>query len=371
MIYHIKIFCGKLNKKMTEEVGTEKSPTKPLYLTMQEVQRLQKEKKETEDILNQKYEIDNKIKNIKLQIQEEELTLQMMQEMETIHNAEKLDKEKINMHIKEKQDLEIQKEELQGELNKISSLTNEKNSFKMWYIMSTILLIFGIIFFTLKNYEIASISIAVLILLIIISSVKKYSEMRKKLQLKKEEESKKRRILSKIELIQNDVIRQQNEIEKLEEDRNLKLNLAKENIRRKYEIYSKIKIEDNISNSNIIQEQNYINELKLNLNRYELNKKYITEKAEHLLQIEEKLNSAEQCLTELLEYQNALNIAKEELSNAYYEMRESITPKFTENLSRAVKNITDEKYKKVKVNEKNELMLENANRKLCECKSIK
>lgn len=42
-------------------------------------------------------------------------------------------------------------------------------------------------------------------------------------------------------------------------------------------------------------------------------------------------------------------------------MRESITPKFTENLSNSIKSITSGKYKTVKVNEENGLILETEN----------
>ena len=69
------MYCGRINKKQSEEIGTEKSPTKPFYIAKQRVEMLKKEKQEIEAILPQKYEIDEKIKNTKKEIQEEEITL--------------------------------------------------------------------------------------------------------------------------------------------------------------------------------------------------------------------------------------------------------------------------------------------------------
>ena len=139
----------------------------------------------------------------------------------------------------------------------------------------------------------------------------------------------------------------------------------KEQINRKYGIYSKIGVDGDICSSNLVQEQKYINELNLNLNRYELNKKMLIEKAEKLSQVEDELTSNNEILNELLNYQESLNIAKEALTEAYQEMRESITPKFTQNLSSAVSSITNGKYKTVKVDNENRLILESETRKIC------
>jgi len=140
---------------------------------------------------------------------------------------------------------------------------------------------------------------------------------------------------------------------------------AKEAIKLKY---PNIHVDEQV---NTQEKQNFINNLKLNLSRKKLEENEISEKLETLTEIGEKLNITSQEYKELIEYDDVINISKNALNNAYLEMKESITPKFTENLSYLVKDITSGKYNKIKVNEENGLALETANRKLCYSKLFK
>ena len=60
---------------------------------------------------------------------------------------------------------------------------------------------------------------------------------------------------------------------------------------------------------------------------------------------------------------DSINIAKEALEKAYLKMKENITPRFSSNLSKAIQNISSGKYKTVKVNEEDGLIVvtENGN----------
>ena len=54
----------------------------------------------------------------------------------------------------------------------------------------------------------------------------------------------------------------------------------------------------------------------------------------------------------------SFNLAKEVLNENYEKMKNSVTPKFTENLSNNISKITDSKYKKVMFNENEGLIVE-------------
>ena len=54
----------------------------------------------------------------------------------------------------------------------------------------------------------------------------------------------------------------------------------------------------------------------------------------------------------------SLELAKEVLNQAYDKMKNSVTPKFTENLSNNISKITDNKYNKVMFNEEEGLIVE-------------
>ena len=53
-------------------------------------------------------------------------------------------------------------------------------------------------------------------------------------------------------------------------------------------------------------------------------------------------------------------LAIENLNKAYEEMKTTITPKFTNNLSEGIKEITNNKYEKVAINDENGMIIENA-----------
>ena len=67
-----------------------------------------------------------------------------------------------------------------------------------------------------------------------------------------------------------------------------------------------------------------------------------------------------------------MNLAKEVLNEAYEKMKNSVTPKFTENLSKNISKITNGKYSKVKFNEETGLVveLENGDNVLAEKLSV-
>ena len=138
--------------------------------------------------------------------------------------------------------------------------------------------------------------------------------------------------------------------------------MQKERIKAKYPSADKHIFESFENNSNILEEQNYINDLKFSISKKEYKRVQIIEELEKVVEIEEKLAVYNDVLQELIEYDETIEIAKEALNRAYLEMKETITPEFTENLSKSIYKITSGKYKKVKVNEENQLMVETANR---------
>ena len=54
----------------------------------------------------------------------------------------------------------------------------------------------------------------------------------------------------------------------------------------------------------------------------------------------------------------SFNLAKEILEKSYEKMRNTVTPKFTQELSNAISEITDEKYNKIMFNDEEGLIIE-------------
>ena len=104
--------------------------------------------------------------------------------------------------------------------------------------------------------------------------------------------------------------------------------------------------------------QKEINNVKLKLHSLDLDKKNIEPKLENLSKIEEDLVNNNNKMLTLQKLNMSINLAKEVLNDSYNKMRNSVTPKFTENLSYTISKITNSKYKKVMFNETEGLIVE-------------
>ena len=156
------------------------------------------------------------------------------------------------------------------------------------------------------------------------------------------------------------------EINKLKNNLILKINLEKEKIKNNYlNKIEKNKINNFLETDNLEQInfeienlQKDINNKKLKLHSLDLDKKNIEPKLENLSKIEEKLVDNNEKMLTLQKLNASINVAKETLNSAYEQMKNSVTPKFTENLSKNISNITNDKYKKVMFNEMEGLIVE-------------
>ena len=136
------------------------------------------------------------------------------------------------------------------------------------------------------------------------------------------------------------------------------LKAEKEHIKNKYniELYD---IEN--SKNDLEQITNEINEGKIKLNTLEIEEKGISSQLEELITLQEEHENLSEQLKEIEQKNYEINLAKEFLEKAYEKMKINITPKFTENLSQTIKNITNDKYSKVNINDENGLIIEMQN----------
>jgi len=370
-VYHIKKCFGRLNKRQTEEIGTLKSPTKPLYIAKQTVDRLNEKREELEELIPEKFEIDREIQEKQKEVLEEEEILKIFQELDNIQNAMKLEKEKVSIYMKSKEELEQKKQEIEKEENKIKETVEKPKNLGLLYLLPIAFAGIALILFILEKpiFGIIPVSMVLIsIIMIILKKVKankKYEgELEEIRRIKQDIENRKTLVENEILSKEKSIIEAQNLIIDKEREQ-------RENIWAKYPNVNKNIIEDFDNKLNIVEEQRYVNNLKLSITQKEYVKTQIAEKLENLVEIEEKLKAQEEVLQALIEYDEAINIAKEALEEAHMKMKESITPKFTENLSNSIESITSGRYKKVKVNEENGLILETGNRKLCNSKLFK
>ena len=117
----------------------------------------------------------------------------------------------------------------------------------------------------------------------------------------------------------------------------------------------------NLSNvSNYAEKlQNELNNNRLELNSISIEEKNIVPKLENMISLKEEYDNLKERLDDLEYENNLINKTKEYLMSAYEKMKNSITPKFTKNLSNTVEKISNGKYNKVSINDEQGLIVEN------------
>ena len=337
---------SKLKKKLNDEVGTNNTKEKPINTVEKRINELSIEKEKLEAYQSEQFEIEEEIRKIKLDIVDNKERLETLKtaniKLETIKSEEG----KINVLKKLNEDTKLEIEQLKNESKeKINSLKTNKITLRDKIIISILIIISAIMFIFLRNKYIAILPTLISILYIIFIAIK---INRNKSELKEE----KRKYKDKINEANSKAKAQIEEIKTIENDYNQKLN----------EIYKQYNIKEN---ENVIQEinslQSKINEKTLKLHTTEIDYNNINPKLEKLINIEEELESLLNDRKDLKQKSYEIKKAIETLEMAYNKMKEEITPKFTEKLSDTIKNVSNNKYNKVKINISGEIIVEDSN----------
>ena len=343
----------RLNKKQLDEVGTERTQGKPINILKNKIKNIEQILgklnlyKENKSIIEQ-----NKIK-LKNKIREQEQRKELIKQISELNGKIIIETEKANYkrNIKEEKESKIQ--ELINEKNKlIQENKNNKTNNKLFIIIFLVLISLLIANIVIIKNKFITYTTLILVgaEIVIYYLAKAQKEKRKKEVIKNNTDL----INTKIELLEKEKEVIEEEI-KTEEN---ELKAEKEHIKNKYniELYD---IEN--SKNDLEQITNEINEGKIKLNTLEIEEKGISSQLEELITLQEEHENLSEQLKEIEQKNYEINLAKEFLEKAYEKMKINITPKFTENLSQTIKNITNDKYSKVNINDENGLIIEMQN----------
>lgn len=406
-----KKIIDKLNKMQIEEVGSERSQGRPINL-------VQERMKNIEFVLKDLYEYQ-KDKTInehkkaayieKISILEQEL--QLYKQINIILLCKQNEENKINIKNNYKNEknkkiseLNFEKNNLINKLNennskknnlknnninseKIENNLNKKTNYKKYFLILFFILIFNILIYILnkniiKNNIINILNFSIIPIYLILIFIKeiitknKNKKITEKINMENEKklneidsENEKLNyeisLLNKqIELIEEELNNQDKEIEKEQIDLDNKIEADLTKI--KIEFRDKLDVNkylENIENSNINllinNKQEEINKNKLDLQAIKIQEENISNKLENLVNLKEEYEELEERLENLEKRNNAINLTKEILTKAYINMKNNITPKFTENLSYNISKISKGKYNKVTINDEKGLIVEN------------
>ena len=377
----------RINRRQLEEIGTQKSREKPLNVLLRENENLETEKIELEKYKNTRYEIEENKRNLLEKFSNSEMELEYLNEIKKIYEEEKIENEKIKIkenikkendekiNLNKKEILEIEngnKKIFEKNNQKIDLLIKNKNKIKNNFIIIFILLILiNIIqFIFIKNTIIKYIFLLTLPTFLIFSILFLKNKKNKIKILKEEKENEEEKINNEKNnyLNENKIIEKNNEqlkkeINEIKNNLNININLKTEKIKNNY----LNKIENHkileLNNLNNIQEemektQKELNSIKIKLHELDFDKENVEPKVDNLMKIEETLVNNNEKIVNLRNLEKSMNLAKEFLARAYEKMKNTVTPKFTENLSKNINEITDGKYTNVMVQDDKGLVVE-------------
>ena len=383
----------RINRRQLDEVGTERSREKPINVISRNIQNLETEKQELEKYKNFKYEYEEKENSLEEEILKLEKENNFLREVKNLNEKENIEKEKIKIKENIKKE-NIEKIKLIKEkINKIKNenknifeinnektknnkkINNEKNKLnkKIIIIFIFLLIINFLQFIFIKNKLINYIFLLTVPMTLIYFIISK-NKLNKKIKKQKNIDENNLKNIEKINLEINNLNNEINLLEKnnnnlekeinnLKSNLNLKINLEKEKIKNKYlnkieksEIINFINLEN--INYEIEKLQNEINNKKIRLHTLELDQKNIEPKLDNLSKIEEELVNNNERMSTLNKLNLSFELAKEILAESYEEMRNTVTPKFTQELSKNISEITEKKYSKIMFNDEQGLIVE-------------
>lgn len=442
----------KLQEKIRDEIGTNKTSQKPINIAKDELTKIQTELQKLEPYTNKKYDLENEKDAIKDQIQQIEEQIKVVEELKKINSSEIEQEQRINIlkgnesqnnqrlenlqiekakyetnkndtilkleklekekQIKEQKlkDLENKQNEqiTQSNSNNQNAEVSRKTNKNIGLIILIAILLIAILVSTivLQNNILTAIftvlEVATLAGLIIKKSKQKKENKEiaeKRIAQQKENEEKiaqieqeKAEIINQIEDIEqqikivteekNEALSQESmakgqillleknneaiyaELAELQSNIEKKLNLKEQELKEQY----KNKINENILNElldspNIkqlgIELESKLNELKIKSKAIEIEENTIIPHLDNMVVLKEKEELYTENYKQLKEKENIINLAMQSLTQAYEEMKTTITPKFTQSLSSSISKITKNKYNKVTINNENAMIIEN------------
>lgn len=431
----------KLQDKIRDEIGTNKTTQKPINLLEKEINNIEKRIEEINPYRDRKYEIDSEKEKIEELIKQLEIKEKMLIELqdsmknEDVKNKEielkeanknenlskiaelknkeselNKDVDKINENIestrkyienKKKEQEKIDTEMIDIKTMKIEEDSPKSNNVSIVFLIIFIVLILlgAVSILKLKNYAITA-ALGFLVILDIIfyvNKMKKQSKHKKeksnkikaensakinelekkqkdllvditeKIEQLKKHEDNEREISNEVSMIKGQIILLEKNNERISDEvKIIKENLKNKGNYKKEEIINKYKEQvDDITE--LLKNEDYkvkdieelINNYKVKIKGLEIEYNTIVPQLDEIVMLEEKLESDLENLDELKYQEETINIAIKNLTEAYEEMKTTITPKFTKSLSSSIDKISNNKYNKVTINDENGMIIEN------------
>ena len=342
----------KINKKQNEEVGTERTSQRPINNVETKIRRLLEEKKSLERYKESIYDNSLEKEQLKLEEKDEEIKKEFLKEIKIKLDNNRLKNAEINFNRNLENDYSEKIKELNRKIENAQAVENfETINKKNYYIVALIFAITFIILMFVNDFKL----INFIVLLPLIFIFYKLSKEEKNINAKiKSKDLNNEKIAYEIEVLKQNQEIQKREAEEKQEKISNEIEKEKQELIEKYTKYLDFGFMEENLNKNydeilkeIEKRENRLNTIKFRIHTMEASSENVNQKLEALSKIEEELQDAEEERDELLSLNNSYNIAKECLEKAYSQVKENISPRFTENLCDIISKISDGRYENI------------------------
>lgn len=342
----------KLKNKLWEEVGTDRTTERPINRVEDQLKKLEAEYQKSEELSQKQYEFEEMEKEIKIESEKQEKLVEALKEIKKQKEEETVENQIIQMSKNALKELEEKREKTTDETQK----NKKQNKFPIFLLFIGIMVVVALFLWNpivLINY----LALAIWISYGIYFALKKIKQNKMEQKIKEEMIKQKK----EKELLEENIESKKKEIEKMTSTLEQKVAQKEWQIKQSYsklflELYFKQSIEE--IKKELEKEEEKNSNLKLKCHEIQIEKKNIMPQIENMAQIEEKRKKLQEEKEELNSLATAIQIARTTIEEAYDEMKNSLTPQFTENLSETIKNISGGKYKNVKFNDEEGLLVE-------------
>lgn len=348
---------NKLRKKLNDEVGTSNTKERPINLIENKIEALTREKLELETYKENQFQTDQCIEESMQQIEKSKQELEKLRQANIKREKLKEEENKISMHQELIKNMQNDINGLQKEYKNMKGAKSKSFSPIKWIVIAILLIASIVSILCIPN----AIAKWILPILTVVLSVYFMFQFAKNRKSNKEVMIKQKEAKQKIEVLEQNQKREEEELKKIENSYQKQL----EDIKKEYHLQNLDTLLEQINSK-----QQEMNEESITLHTLKVDKNQLLPKLERLVNLEEELEDLQEQHTELENKRDTIKRALNALEVAYYKMKEQVTPKFTEELSKAMQKIASGKYKSVKINIQGELMVEQADGKYVSAENL-
>ena len=368
----------KLSKKLIEEVGTERTVGRPINEVTEKIKEIKLKKEELNNCSSINEEIKENKKYILEEIKNIENEINLNKDIKISRENEEKEKEKIKIKEKINLDYEEKINNLKNKLNnkKESKTNNKLNKINLIIILILILLNILINFINISKI-IEKIIIYTTVIYLILNLGKYLKNKYNKNKIQRKENIEKIKNEKEIEILEENKKNNIDEINKIEKKIRDENNKQQERIINKYKNqFNKEKIQklfylnlNNMENQIELLNREYNNK-KIELNTINIKESENNIKIQNKLECEEQLEYYQEQKKEIEKLEKSIKLAKDALEQAYSEMKNEVTPKFTKDLSNLIEKISNDKYKNAKFDSEYGLRVEMENGEYIDCNRL-